>query len=170
MSCRGFGVLLLAAAGLWLVGCGLPPELTAPPAASPRPGSTVAPAPVTSRPAPSAPVTTGPAPTSAAPSPGQPDTPVVPCLGSPTANDVINLLRQEKLLTRDTAATVTRGPLCADGWQFTVINVAGRDPLQVITTGTPKALTLVTAGTQVCAPEVEATAPPGIQAVAGCVE
>jgi hypothetical protein len=59
-------------------------------------------------------------------------------------------------------------PLCAGSWQYTVITVAGREPLRVVTKGQPAALSLVTAGTNVCTVQVRAAAPVGIRTAAAC--
>ena len=58
--------------------------------------------------------------------------------------------------------------LCAADWQFTVVTETGREPLQVVTRGTPDSLSLVTAGTYVCTPTVRTQAPVGIISVAHC--
>ena len=52
--------------------------------------------------------------------------------------------------------------------QTAVLSIRGRDPLQVITRGTPAALKVVTAGTYVCTAAVNATAPTGIRTAANC--
>ena len=57
-------------------------------------------------------------------------------------------------------------PQCAGTWQYSVVTVTGRDPLAVVTRGAPTALTLVTAGTNVCTIPVRTSAPPGIRKVA----
>jgi hypothetical protein len=64
--------------------------------------------------------------------------------------------------------TVPIGPLCAGTWQYTVLTVTGREPLQVVSRGTPQALQLVSAGTDICSVELRAAAPPGILSVAHC--
>jgi hypothetical protein len=72
------------------------------------------------------------------------------------------------LLPASTAVTVRTGPLCAGTWQYSVLAVAGREPLQVLTKGAPGQLVFVTAGTNVCAVEVMIAAPPGILTAARC--
>ena len=93
----------------------------------------------------------------------------VPCRGVLTGETIISLLRRAGVLPAGTTARVTQGPLCAGDWQYAVVTVADRDPLQVITEGPPSSLTLVAAGTQVCTAEVRVNAPPGIRTTAGCV-
>jgi hypothetical protein len=154
---RTIAILLFAALAP-LSGCGVPPHLAPPEGPLPRPtspGSLTTPTPAT----PTAPAATNtPADTSV----------VVDCAGEPDSDEVLAVLRDDGLLA-DTTATVVEGPLCAAGWQLTVVSVADRDPLQVVTSGQPGDLTLVTAGTDVCTIEVRVHAPPGIRRVAGCV-
>jgi hypothetical protein len=93
----------------------------------------------------------------------------VPCAGRPGADQVVALLRRTPgVLTSGVTVTVRTGPLCAGTWQFTVVTVPERDPLQVVSKGAPGALTLVTAGTDVCTAPVRAGAPAGILTVARC--
>ncbi|MEV0153501.1 hypothetical protein AB0H57_07135 [Micromonospora sp. NPDC050686] len=115
-------------------------------------------------------MTTGPAlPGGTGPAvPPPPPAPVVtPCPGRPTGGAVISLLRgSARVLSRDVAVRVTLGPLCADGWQYTTLDVTGHEELQAITRDGADGLTLVTTGTDVCSPRVSADAPPGIRALA----
>ncbi|MBY8873644.1 hypothetical protein K7640_17570 [Micromonospora sp. PLK6-60] len=108
-----------------------------------------------------------PGPTGAA-VPTPPPPPVVnPCPGRPTGSTVISLLRgSARVLSRDVAVRVTLGPLCADDWQYTTLEVTGHEELQAVTRNGAGGLTLVTAGTDVCSPRVAADAPPGIRALA----
>ncbi|WP_371687285.1 hypothetical protein [Micromonospora sp. KC723] len=104
------------------------------------------------------------------PTPGAPGSPTsaptaVPCLGRPSADRVVRLLRG-RVLPRSVAVRATTGPLCADGWQYTVLAVTGHEELQAVSRGEPAALRLVTAGTDVCSIEVRATAPPAIRTLA----
>ncbi|MCT2276071.1 hypothetical protein M3G91_00420 [Micromonospora chalcea] len=147
---------------LALAACGTPPELRTPPAVA-----TPAPVPSTSAtPTPSA--TTAAPVTPSAPA-LSPSTPVVatPCRGRPSGDRIVALLRGSAgVLPRDVRVTVATGPLCAEGWQYTVLAVTGHEELQVVTrgeTGTPR---LVTAGTDVCGVEVRTLAPPGIRTLA----
>lgn len=144
-----------------LVGCGPPPE--------------VAPTPDAPLPTPETPVSPGTAPPSAA---GRPTDPpptsvddAVDCAGEPDGSHVLAVLQDAGLWgdTGEAGPEFSEGPLCADGWQFSVITVPERDPLQVITSGDTDELALVTAGTDVCTIEVRVHAPPGIRRVAGCV-
>ena len=63
---------------------------------------------------------------------------------------------------------VLTGPLCAGSWQYTIMTVPDHDPLQVVTRGAASSLTVVTAGTYVCTPEVTGAAPSGIVSAAHC--
>ncbi|GAA5189413.1 hypothetical protein GCM10023322_42200 [Rugosimonospora acidiphila] len=96
------------------------------------------------------------------------DDTAVSCAGQPSADQVIGKVRGAGLVTGDTKLTVQLGPLCAGSWQYTIFEVADREPLQVVTEGQPSALTLVTAGTDVCSTVVFGQAPPGIINVAQC--
>jgi hypothetical protein len=92
----------------------------------------------------------------------------VSCAGHPQASRVISLLRNRQIIGRSASVVASVGPLCASDWQYTVVNEVGHEPLQVITRGRPTALTLITAGTDVCTPLVRTQAPPGILTVAHC--
>lgn len=93
----------------------------------------------------------------------------VPCAGRPSGEQIIALLRRTGgFIPSGANATVTTGPMCAGTWQYTVVAVPGRDPLQVVTKGAPTALELVTAGTDVCTVDVRALAPAGIRAITRC--
>ncbi|SDY17398.1 hypothetical protein SAMN05444365_101933 [Micromonospora pattaloongensis] len=155
---------LLAWAAL-LVGCGTPPELRDGPggaAPSPTGGATATPSPT-----PSAPPIVIPTPTATTAAPGFNDTTAVDCRRRPDGAQIVALLRRTPgLLPTNARVTVRQGPLCARDWQYTVLVVPGREPLQVVTSGTPTALTLVAAGTDVCGIPVRVTAPPGIRALA----
>ena len=66
---------------------------------------------------------------------------------------------------------VKQGPFCAGTWQFTVLGEAGKtldqvEPLLVVTTGRPSALSVVEAGADVCSSHVEDAAPSGIRVLA----
>ncbi|MGB2567819.1 hypothetical protein ACPFP2_05110 [Micromonospora citrea] len=87
------------------------------------------------------------------------------CAGRPSADRVVGLLR-DRVLPAGVRVRATTGPLCADGWQYTVLAVAGHEALQAVTRGEPGALRLVTAGTDVCSIEVRAAAPPAIRTLA----
>ncbi|WP_319459279.1 hypothetical protein [Micromonospora sp. RTP1Z1] len=145
-----------------LTACGTPPELR-------RPAQQTATAPTaTGTPSP-------PAPTAAPTTPTAPTaTPTTaaglvagPCPAGPSGDRVVSLLRGSAgVLPRDVRVTVRTGPLCAEDWQYTVLDVTGHEELQVVTRGRPGALKLVTAGTDVCGVEVRAAGPPGIRTLA----
>ncbi|MFC7764406.1 hypothetical protein ACFQY4_45335 [Catellatospora bangladeshensis] len=59
-------------------------------------------------------------------------------------------------------------PVCAGTWQYTVVSIPDREPLQVVTKGAPAVLEVVTAGTDICTIEVRNFAPPGIRIAASC--
>jgi hypothetical protein len=106
---------------------------------------------------------TGPLP--AAPS-GFAESPAVACAGRPGPVAVLTVLRRARLLSGSATATVSTGPMCAGTWQWSVVQVPGREPLQVVTMSTPDGLSLVTAGTDVCSIPVRTAAPAGIRAAA----
>jgi hypothetical protein len=98
-----------------------------------------------------------------------PDATASPCSGGPGADRVIAALRRDRnLLPAGATPKIVTGPLCAGSWQYTVMNVSGREALQVVTRGSAGALTVVTAGTYVCIPEVVGAAPAGIVSAAHC--
>ncbi len=100
---------------------------------------------------------------------GFPQTTAAPCAGRPSAATVLAALRRVPgLLPSSPPASVRTGPLCAGTWQYTIVEVTGREPLQVLTRGTPDAPVLVTAGTNICTDDVRATAPTGILTLARC--
>ncbi|MEU2610772.1 hypothetical protein ABZ570_04165 [Micromonospora sp. NPDC007271] len=144
---------------LALAGCGVPPELresaTADATAAPTSTVTATPSPTPSAPAPPAIRTPTAAPSAA------------PCGSAPSGARVVALLRgNARVLPGNVRVTVRTGPLCAEGWQYTVLAVTGHEELQVVTRGKPAALELVTAGTDVCSVEVRAAGPPGIRTLA----
>lgn len=154
----------LAALTTGTTGCGPPPELArpSPPPRLPSPTPSATPSPLPPSP------TAAPA----SPSPSSPrfdEQSAVPCRGVLTGEAIVSVLRRTGVLPSGVAARVTRGPLCSGDWQYAVVTVADRDPLQVITEGQSSSLTLVAAGTQVCTAEVRVNAPPGIRTTAGCV-
>ncbi|MCZ7440722.1 hypothetical protein O7598_30335 [Micromonospora sp. WMMC241] len=148
---------------LLLTACGQPPELREPPAGTggPRPTASVAPSGAT----PTAPATPSAPAVPSAPTAPAPDPAATPCRGAPSGSRIVTLLRGSAgVLPRNVRVTLRTGPLCAEGWHYTVLAVAGHEELQVVTRGrTP---TLVTAGTDVCGVEVRATAPAGIRTLA----
>jgi len=93
----------------------------------------------------------------------------VGCNGYPTADQVVGVLRRTSgLLPARASVTVLAQPQCSGQWQFTVVSVPDREPLQVVTKGAPAALQLVTAGTDVCSIPVRTQAPQGIRSLARC--
>ncbi|MGC1212577.1 MAG: hypothetical protein WA890_15060 [Micromonospora sp.] len=141
--------------------CGAPPELR-----QPTRQTATAPTP-TATPSPSAPTVAPTTPAAPPLSPTPSDLVAVPCRSGPSGDRVIALLRGSAgVLPRTVRAKVRTGPLCAGGWQYTVLDVTGHEQLQVVTRGRPTALKLVTAGTDVCGVEVRAVAPLGIRTLA----
>ncbi len=158
----------VALAGALLAACGTPPELR------PKPGSSV-PRPPSSPPS-GSPVTGSP---DAGIPPGETAIPsqqpsfaedfAVPCAGKPTANEVIALVRRTGgLLSGVGSVSVMKGPLCAGSWQYTVFAVPNKEPLLVVSRGTPDHLRMVTAGTDICSIPVRTEAPAGIRNAALC--
>lgn len=93
----------------------------------------------------------------------------VPCLGQPSGEQVIATVRAKtRLLPRSGTIGVPTGPLCSGTWQYTILQAPNRDPLLVVTKGTPGALTIVTAGSDVCTITVRTQAPAGLLAAARC--
>ncbi|WP_370463313.1 hypothetical protein ACN26Y_08030 [Micromonospora sp. WMMD558] len=155
-------VALLAV--LLTAGCGAPPELRQP---SPtRAARTATPGPTgTATAVPSPPVTGLPG------LPGTTTTPssglvAVACPAGPSGQRVTDLVRGRDVLPGNARVQVKTGPLCADEWHYTVLDVAGYEPLQVVTRGPGGAPRLVTAGTDVCTVEVRVAAPVGIRTLA----
>ncbi|MFI7213040.1 hypothetical protein [Micromonospora maritima] len=146
---------------LALTACGTPPELREPAASgSPR-------ASASTTPTPSAPPTTPVTPAAPPPTTRAPDPAATPCRGKPSGDRIVALLRGSAgVLPRNVRVTVRTGPLCAEGWHYTVLAVTGHEELQVVTRGRSGAPTLVTAGTDVCGVEVRAAGPPGIRTLA----
>jgi hypothetical protein len=151
------------------VGCGAPPDLGSARGTNvPTPGLTPSgsPSPTGTPVLPTAPTglpTPPPSPT------GFPETYAVACEGKPTGTQVIRAVRRQAgLLPASARATVDTGPLCSGTWQYTVVVVAGREPLAVVTRGRPGSLRLVTAGTNVCSIPVRTEAPIGIRTAAAC--
>jgi hypothetical protein len=139
----------------------LPPPPTSSPAFAPP---TSAPPPPTNPPRPPTPTP----PQSPSPT-GFAETYVVACGGRPTAEQVIAVTRrQPRLIPAGATVTVKTGPLCAGLWQYTILVVTDREPLQVMTKGAPTSLTFVTAGTDVCTVDVLAGAPLALQRTANC--
>lgn len=164
------GLLVALTTGAALAGCGAarPPapvrrSAATGPGRSPAP--TAAPRPPAPKPTPGS-TTARP---TAAPATTFPEAYAVGCAGRPAAEQVVALLRGTTgLLPPGVAVTVSMAPQCAGSWQYTVVSVPDREPLQVVTRGTPTALRLVTAGTNVCTIEVRTQAPRGILTLTQC--
>jgi hypothetical protein len=162
-------LVTVAAVSCALTGCGTPPELrpgpgTPVPRPSVEPTSSGGP---TDLPTDStlAPLPTG----TGSPAPSFAEAYATACDGYPSGDQVIALLRRTGgLLSGTSTVTVTSGPLCAGTWQYTVLAIPKREPLAVVTQGTPRQLTLVTAGTDVCSIPVRTGAPAGILNAALC--
>ncbi|GAA0724394.1 hypothetical protein Drose_37695 [Dactylosporangium roseum] len=165
--------LAIVALGCLLTGCTghdgdpgpLPPSGAG---AGQRPGASTSPTPAST---PIVPPTHAPsAGRSASPSPSTfSEVYVVRCNGRPSGEQVIVAVRKFRAnLPAGSGVTVQSQPLCAGIWQYTVLNVADREPMQVMTKGSPQALTVVTAGTDPCTVEVKATAPPALLNAAAC--
>ncbi|WP_326550780.1 hypothetical protein [Micromonospora sp. NBC_01813] len=168
-ACRALliGTLLIGAT-LSAGGCGRPPELrgqtpsdrTLPSTGTTAP-ATPDPPPRTSTPAggPTTPTPTG--------SPGFGERVAVDCAGRPSADQVVALLRRStELLPAGARVSVPVAPRCAGTWQYTVVQIPDREPLQVVTEGSPTSFSLVTAGTDVCVIPVRVGAPTGIRTLA----
>jgi hypothetical protein len=164
---RRVGALACAVATCALVACGTPPELRPKPGSSvPRPPSPLSPSTgIESTVVPIPPGQTA----TASPEPSFTEEYASPCNGYPTANQVVALVRQTGgLLPRNGSVSVLKGPLCAGSWQYTVFSVPNKEPLQVVSRGTPHDLVLVTAGTDICSIEVRTAGPIGIRNAALC--
>ena len=98
--------------------------------------------------------------------PGPPPAPR--CTAGPSAAQVVGVVEGTAGIP-DRELKVVQGPFCAGTWQFSAIEIVARpseekfEPLFVVTTGTPAALQLVEAGTDVCSGRVQNDAPTGIR-------
>ena len=184
---------LLALAGLLmlLAACGKPPEppLSGPPgapgsagSASPLPSGFTAPVPVPTGGLPPGtlptvpyvpPATLPPVATTTTTTPPwttAPTSTVSPaprCRSGPTATQMLAVLDGLPGIPEQELA-VAEGPFCSGSWQFATVQIAGEDPKKaeqifVVTTGTPTALKVIEAGTDVCSVEVQTKAPAGIR-------
>jgi hypothetical protein len=158
-ACRALTVVAVVAG---LAACSHAPEPYVAPSLGP-----VSSAPGSFSPSPAPPPPPPPPEDSTSPSPGFDESVTTDCAGHPSADQVASKVRAAGLVG-GAKLTVKAAPVCAGTWQYTVFTVSGRGPLQVVTKGSPAALTLVTAGTNVCSTEVLAQAPPGIITVAQC--
>jgi hypothetical protein len=153
----------LLASALVVGGCGVPPEL------QPKPGVPVPAASTSPTPA-ALPPSFNPTPSGLPSSPAPfPEAFATECLGRPSLDQVIAMVRRtSQILPTGAKVTAVTGPLCAGSWQYTVVQVPDREPLQVVSKGAPSALTMVTAGTDICTIEVRNSAPAGIRIAARC--
>jgi hypothetical protein len=133
---------------------GLPTTVvTPPPIAGPPPTYPTLPPAATTRPPATTPPTTGPK-------------PAARCTSGPTGAQVLAAVAGRPGIP-DTQLDVHAGPYCSGSWQFTELELSGKtadqvDPLLVVTTGKPAALTVVEAGADVCSDQVQ-QAPAGIR-------
>ncbi|WP_203825256.1 hypothetical protein [Actinoplanes palleronii] len=94
------------------------------------------------------------------------------CVGQPTKAEILALLKLKGGdAIPDKALKVQSGPYCTANWSFTTVEIAGQDadslePLMVVATGKGATLDMVAAGTDVCNPQVQASAPAGIRVLA----
>jgi hypothetical protein len=100
-----------------------------------------------------------------------PPSPAPRCTSGPTATQVLAAVRGKPGIPTGEQLRVWDGPFCAKTWQFTTMGVGEKgndkvDPLLVVTTGKPSALTVVEAGADVCSDRVQRAAPPGIRVLA----
>jgi hypothetical protein len=162
--------LLTAAIAVTATGCGRVERLPSPHAGRSAVGPRTSASPSEASAEPNDPSTATPEPTDLLPTAtALPDATASPCSGGPSADRVIAALRRDRnLLPSGVTPKIVTGPLCAGSWQYTVMNVPGREALQVVTQGSAGALTVVTAGTYVCIPEVVGAAPAGIVSAAHC--
>ncbi|MEV4714603.1 hypothetical protein [Micromonospora sp. NPDC049374] len=144
-------------------GCGAPPEVRDS-GGLPTLAPTRAPSSPTSSATPSFGALPGAGPTTPSSDPGLV---ALACPGEPSAKRIIELVRGRRgLLPGSARVSVRNGPLCAADWHLTTLDVAGYEPLQVVTRDRAGTLRLVTAGTDVCTAEVRVASPPGIQTLA----
>jgi hypothetical protein len=161
---------LLCALVLALAGCAPPvPQVVAPaPSAPPRTVPSTDAASAAAVPALPPPVLPSVPAVTTSSSAGFPEGSAASCAGRPGADQVVALVRAKGILDGTGTVSARLGPLCAGTWQYTILAVPGREPLQVVSQGQPGALVLVTAGTDVCTDQVRAAAPAGIVAAAHC--
>jgi len=112
---------------------------------------------------PTYPVITTPPTTPASPTPP----PAPRCTSGPSGAQVLAVVKGKPGIP-DKELEVRAGPYCSGSWQFTELELAGKsedevEPLLVVTTGKPSALTVVEAGADVCSDRVQDDAPSGIR-------
>ncbi|GIJ22062.1 hypothetical protein Vlu01_26860 [Micromonospora lutea] len=164
--CRRYGrrIGVAALTALLTVGCGAPPEVRDSGGGLPTRAATTTPSSPTSPTTPSFDAFPGTGPTLPSADPGLV---AVACTGEPSVQRITELIRGRRgLLPGNARVSVRNGPMCAADWQLTVFDVAGYEPLQVVTRDRAGTLRLVTAGTDVCTAEVRVASPAGIQTLA----
>ncbi|GIE96518.1 hypothetical protein [Paractinoplanes rishiriensis] len=92
------------------------------------------------------------------------------CPGPPTKAQIITLIRGKPGIP-DAPLKVTDGPYCSGDWSFSQVVLSDEtadedEALLVVSTGKGATLALVEAGSEVCTPQVERDAPPGIRVLA----
>ncbi|BCY15569.1 hypothetical protein [Actinoplanes sp. L3-i22] len=92
------------------------------------------------------------------------------CSGQPTGAEILALIKGKPGIPNKTLQ-VQDGPFCSGTWTFTTVKLAGsgsdqQEPLSVVSTGKGSTLTLITAGSDVCNAQVQASAPAGIRVMA----
>ncbi len=163
--------LVIVSLGCLLSGCTRSDGDSGPllPPASPLPGRSASPTRISTPNVPPPVRTTTPARTASASQLPFSEAYVSQCNGRPSGDQVIAAVRRARpSLPAGSGITVKTGPLCAGVWQYTVLTVTGSEPLQIMSKGSPAALTVVTVGTDPCTVEVKATAPPALLNTANC--
>ena len=88
------------------------------------------------------------------------------CRSGPSPAQVLAVLKGMPGIPEKKLA-VTAGPFCSGSWQFATVQLADApdkaEELFVVTTGTPTALKVIEAGTDVCSVDVQGKAPAGIR-------
>ena len=92
------------------------------------------------------------------------------CTGEPTGAQILALVDGRPGVP-DKPLKVQDGPYCSGQWSYTTVELVGAtpeqlEPLMVVTVGTGSARAVVAAGTDVCNPEVQSSAPPGVRVLA----
>jgi hypothetical protein len=146
------------------------PSVALPPPSYPPP--TLGGLPTTVPPTFAYPTTTTPTPTGAPLTKSPTPTPAhaAKCAGQPTGAQILALVKGKPGIPNK-PLQVQNGPYCSGTWAFTTVKLAGtstdqQEPLNVVTTGKGSTLTLITAGSDVCNAQIQASAPAGIRVLA----
>jgi hypothetical protein len=110
-------------------------------------------------------VTTAPRTTPPATRTTPPSLPPAKCTDGPAKAQVLAVLKGLPGIPAK-ELVVSEGPFCSGSWQFAAVRIAGGtkdEQLFVVTTGTPTALKVIEAGTDVCSTEVQTKAPAPIR-------